>query len=151
MKKLLLLVACIAGISVMANAQTAGQSAGSGADSSFIYIYRGGQFGGALTNFSIWVDDKKLCKISNGKYFRVAVAPGTHKIEAKIGGVGVMKKETSVEVDVVAGKSNYISCNMKQSITRARLEMTEVVEKTGKKDIEKMSLDNCQGSIDDKD
>ena len=118
-------------------------------DSSFIYVYRGGQFGGALTNFSIWVDNEKICKLSNGKYMRVPVGPGSHTIEAKQGGVSVMKKETNIDVDVVKGKSNYVSCNMKQSITRVRLEMTEVVEKNGKKDIEKMSLDNCQSKIDD--
>ena len=35
------------------------------ADSSFIYIYRVGQFSGALANFTIFVDGLKLCKISN--------------------------------------------------------------------------------------
>lgn len=143
MKKILFLVIFLAGITSLANAQS------KASDSSYIYIYRGGQFSGALANFSIWVDDKKLCKISNGKYFKVAVSPGTHKIEAKVGGVGIMKKETSLEVDVVAGRSNYVSCNMKQSVTRVRLEMTEVVEKAGLKAIEGMSVDNCQAQIDD--
>lgn len=149
MKKIILLVAFFAGLTSVVAAESKTKLPGSTSDTSFIYIYRAGQFNGALANFSIWVDDKKLCKISNGKYFRIAVSPGTHKIEAKVGGVGIMKKETSVEVDVVEGKSNYIACNMKQSITRVRLEMTEVVEKTGKKDIEKMSVDNCQSQIDE--
>jgi Protein of unknown function (DUF2846) len=73
---------------------------------------------GSLTNFTIWVDDQKLCKISNGKYFKVPVKAGTHIVSAKRGGVGVMKKETEVEVDVENGKSAYISCSMKSSITR---------------------------------
>jgi hypothetical protein len=104
---------------------------------------------GSLTNFTIWVDEKKLCKISNGKYFRVPVKPGTHTVSAKRGGVGIMKKETEVEVDVENGKSYYISCSMKSSITRARLVMEEVVEKTGIKDITNMKLDFCQGNIED--
>jgi Protein of unknown function (DUF2846) len=118
-------------------------------DSAFIFIYRGGQFIGSLTNFAIWVDDHKLCKISNGKYFKVPVKPGTHIVSAKRGGVGVMKKETEVEVDAENGKSYYISCSMKSSITRARLVMEEVVEKTGIKDITNMKVDNCQGNIED--
>lgn len=149
MKKFILFLAFFTCLSSVVTAQTSTKLSGSNSDSSFIYIYRTGQFGGAMANFSIWVDDKKLCKISNDKYFKVAVTPGTHKIEAKLGGVSIMKKETSVEVDVVAGKSNFIACNMKSSITRVRLEMTEVVEKAGKKEIEKMSLDRCQGSIDE--
>lgn len=119
------------------------------ADSSFIFIYRGGQFMGSLTNFTIWVDDQKLCKISNGRYFKVPVKPGTHTVSAKRGGVGVMKKETEVEVDVESGKSAYISCSMKSSITRVRLVMEEVVAKTGIKDISGMKADNCQSSIED--
>ncbi|MEP6950936.1 MAG: DUF2846 domain-containing protein [Ginsengibacter sp.] len=119
------------------------------ADSSFIFIYRGGQFMGSLTNFTIWVDDHKLCKISNGKYFKVPVKPGTHIVSAKRGGVGVMKKETEVEVDVENGKSAYISCSMKSSITRVRLVMEEVVAKTGVKGITDMKVDNCQGNIED--
>ena len=104
---------------------------------------------GSLTNFTIWVDDQKLCKISNGKYFKVPVKPGTHIVSAKRGGVDVMKKETEVEVDVENGKSAYISCSMKSSITRVRLVMEEVVAKTGVKDITDMKVDNCQGNIGD--
>src|SRR5437868_15413605 len=63
------------------------------ADSSFIYIYRGGQFAGSLTNFAIWVDDQKLCKISNGRYFSVPVKLGAHTISAKRGGVVIVIKE----------------------------------------------------------
>ena len=121
----------------------------SDADSSFIFIYRGGQFTGALTNFTIFVDDIKLCKISNGKYFKVPVKPGAHVVSAKRGGVGIMKKETEVDVDVESGQSSYISCSMKSSITRVRLEMQEVVPKTGVKDISNMKVDNCQGNIED--
>ena len=118
-------------------------------DSSYIYIYRGGQFGGAFTNFSIWVDNAKLCKLSNGRYFMIAVDPGTHSVSAKRGGVGIGKKETEVEIDVEKGKSYYVSCSMKQSITRVRLEMQEVMPKTGIRDVEKMKLDNCQAKAED--
>ena len=118
-------------------------------DSSYIYIYRGGQFGGALTNFSIWVDNTKLCKLSNGRYFMIAVGPGTHAVSAKRGGVGIGKKETEVEIDVENGKSYYVSCSMKQSITRVRLEMQEVMPKTGARDIVKMKIDNCQAKAED--
>lgn len=120
-------------------------------DSSFVYIYRVGQFGGAMANFSIFVDGKKLCKISNNKYFKIPLSPGTHVINAKVGGVSVLKKETEVELDVKKGEDYYIACNMKQSITRVRLEMTEVTKNSGKKQMEGMSEDNCQNKIDNDD
>lgn len=118
-------------------------------DSGFIYIYRVGQFGGALANFSIFVDGKKLCKISNNKYFKVYVTAGTHEISAKVGGVSIMKKETSIEVETTKGGEFYVACNMKQSITRVRLEMVEVVKNSAKKQMENMSEDRCQGKIED--
>ncbi len=121
----------------------------SNGDSSYIYIYRGGSFSGSLTNFAIYVDDQKLCKLSNKRYFKIAVKPGKHIISAHRGGVGIGKKETEVEVDTENGKSNYISCSMKSSITRVRLEMEEVIEKTGIKDISDMKVDNCQANIED--
>jgi hypothetical protein len=121
------------------------------ADSAIIYIYRGGQAGGAAANWAMFVDETKLCKLSNNKFIRVVVTPGKHIISAKIGGVGMFKKETELEVEATAGGEFYVACNIKSSITRARLEMIEVTKGTGKKQMEKMTLDNCQEEIDKKD
>jgi Protein of unknown function (DUF2846) len=119
-------------------------------DSTFIYVYRVGQFGGAASNWAIFLDGEKICKLSNNKFIRVAVAPGKHKISAKIGGVDIFKKETVIEVDAETGGSYYVACNIKQSITRSRLEMVEVTKSSAAKQMEKMSVDNCQEKIDTK-
>jgi len=118
-------------------------------DSCYIYIYREGSFTGSLANFAIYVDAQQLCKLSNKRYFKVGVKPGKHTISAHRGGVGIGKKETEVEVDCQIGKSNYISCSMKSSITRVRLDMEEVIETTGIKDISDMKVDNCQSGVQD--
>jgi hypothetical protein len=114
-----------------------------------IYIYRTGQFTGAGANWAMYVDGKKLCKLSNNKFFKVTVSQGKHVINSKVGGVGLFKKETEVELDAEAGKSYYVACNVKQSITRARLELIEVTKSTADKQMKKMTLDNCQESIDE--
>lgn len=120
------------------------------ADSAVIYIYRVGQFMGAGANWAMFVDEEKLCKLSNNKFMRVVVKPGKHTISSRIGGVGLFKKETEVEIDAEAGGEYFVACNIKQSFTRARLEMIEVTKGTGKKQMEKMTLDNCQEKIDEK-
>ena len=120
------------------------------ADSAVIYIYRVGQFMGAGANWAMFVDEDKLCKLSNNKFMRVVVKPGKHTISSRVGGVGLFKKETEVEIDAEAGGEYYVACNIKQSFTRARLEMIEVTKGTGKKQMEKMTLDNCQEKIDEK-
>src|SRR4051812_1418572 len=91
-------------------------------DSTFIYIYRVGQFSGAASNWAVFLDGEKICKLSNNRYMKLAVTPGKHTISAKIGGAVLLKKETEAEVDAEKGGSYYIACNIKQSITRARLE-----------------------------
>ena len=118
-------------------------------DSSFVYIYRVGQWSGAAANWAIFVDAEKICKLSNNKFIKVPVKPGKHIISARVGGVGVMKKETEVEVEVEAGGSNYVACNVKTSIMRARLEMIEVTKSSATKQMEKMTLDNCEESIEE--
>lgn len=112
-------------------------------DSAIIFIYRTGQFSGAGANWAIYVDDKKICKLSNNKYLFVVVPAGKHVISSRIGGVGMFKKNTELEVEVEGGGDYYVACNIKSSLTRARLEMIEVAKNTGKKEIDKMSLDNC--------
>lgn len=119
------------------------------ADEATIYIYRGGQFAGSARNWSIFVDDEKVCKLSNNKFIKVTVKPGKRVINSKIGGVEVLKKETGLEVDVEAGKEYYVSCTVKQSFTRFRLELTEVTKSTANKQMKDMAMDKCQDMNDD--
>ena len=122
-----------------------------GDEDAVIYIYRVGQFSGAGANWAMFVDEQKICKLSNNKFMKVTVKPGKHTISSRVGGVGVFKKETELEVETEAGGEYYVACNIKQSFTRVRLEMIEVTKGTGKKQMEKMTLDNCQEDIDKKD
>lgn len=117
-------------------------------DQATIYIYRTGQFTGAGANWAMYVDGKKVCKLSNNKFFKVTVAKGKHTINSKMGGPSLFKKETEVEIDAEPGQSYYVACNIKQSFTRARLEMMEVTKSTAEKQMKNMALDNCQDAID---
>ena len=48
--------------------------------------------------------------------------------------------ERQREIDAEAGKSYVVGCNVKQSLTRARQEMTEVTKSSADKQMEKMTL-----------
>jgi|GEM_PF-707225 len=117
-------------------------------DTTYIYVYRTGQFNEAAANWAVFLDGKKMCKLSNNRFMRLAVTPGKHSITARIGGAQLFKKETEVEIEAEAGGSYYIACNVKQSITRARLELLEVTKGTAGKQMEGMALDNCQEKLD---
>jgi hypothetical protein len=113
-----------------------------------IFIYRVGQFNGAAANWAVYADGTKVCKISNNKFMKLELVPGKHEFNAKIGGPVLFKKETGVEIEMEAGQTYYIACNIKQSITRPRLELTEVTKGTANKQMATMTADTCQEKID---
>ncbi|HEX2848820.1 MAG TPA: DUF2846 domain-containing protein [Chitinophagaceae bacterium] len=149
MKKIILLSFVISALAISPAAYSCTTPGNPTNDSTYIYIYRTGQFNGAAANWAIFLDGEKKCKLSNNRFMRLAVAPGKHTVSAKIGGASLFKKETEVEIEAEAGGSYYVACNVKQSITRARLELIEVAKSTANKQMEKMVLDNCQEKIDE--
>ncbi len=116
-------------------------------DLATIYIYRSGQFYGSALNYSIYVNGEKICKLSNNKYIEYKAKPGKLAITAQRGGIEVFKRETELELDADAGKKYYVKGDIKSSITRTRLEMSEVTENTAKRDMKDMTVDNCQESL----
>ena len=117
-------------------------------DSAVIYIYRVGQFAASGANWALFADGEKLCKLSNNKFIKHEVKPGKHLFSSKVGGVGIMKKETEIEINAEAGQSYYIACNVKSSFTRSRLELIEVTKGTAEKQMVNMKVDNCQEGTD---
>ena len=113
-------------------------------DTATVCIYRGGQFMGALANYAVDINGQKICKLSNERYIEYKAKPGTLNIMAKNGGVEVFKKETGLELAVEAGHKYYVRGDIKTSITRARMELSEVTENTAKRDMAKLTPDNCQ-------
>ncbi len=116
-------------------------------EGSYIIVFRSGQFASALSNYSIFIDGIKVCKLSNGKYFKYPVSPGEHQIEAKKAGVDIMKKQTFTSVITKTGKNSYVVCNIKTGLLREKLEMMEVVENAGRQSVNNLKEDNCQGEL----
>ena len=116
-------------------------------DFATVYIYRGGQFFGAGLNYAIFANGEKICKLSNNRYIEYKTKPGKLSLTAHRGGVEVFKKETGLDLDVEAGKKYYVKGDQKSSITRTRLELSEVTENTAKRDMQEMTVDACQETI----
>ncbi|GAB4027170.1 DUF2846 domain-containing protein [Spirosoma koreense] len=116
-------------------------------DFATVYVYRGGQFLGSGINYSIFANGEKICKLSNNRFLEYKVKPGKLALTARNGGVEVFKKETGLDLDVEAGKKYFVRGDIKSSITRARLELSEVTENTAKRDMSGMTVDNCQEAL----
>ncbi|SFE62688.1 DUF2846 domain-containing protein [Spirosoma endophyticum] len=116
-------------------------------DFTTIYIYRGGQFYASAINYSIYVNGEKICKLSNNKFIEYKVKPGKLAITAQRGGIEVFKRETGLDLDTEAGKKYYVKGDVKSSLTRTRLEMSEVTENTANRDMKDMTVDKCQETM----
>lgn len=116
------------------------------ADFATVYIYRGGQSFGSTLNYAIFANKEKICKLSNNRYIEYKAKPGKLSLTAYQGGVELFKKETGLDLDVEAGKNYYVKGDLKTSITRSRMELSEVTENTAKRDMNGMKVDACQES-----
>lgn len=113
-------------------------------DFATVIIYRGGQLFGATKNYVIFANGERICELSNNKYIEHRVKPGHISYMANETGINLFKKETGFALDTEAGKKYYIQCTVKTSFTRSRMELSEVTENTAKRDMEKLTVDNCQ-------
>lgn len=120
------------------------------ADFATVIIYRGGQAFGLGLNYSIYANGEKICKLSNNRYIEYKAKPGKLTLTAQRGGIEVFKRETGIDLDVQADKKYYVQGDVKSSITRTRLELSEVTENTAKRSMKDMTVDNCQETMDSK-
>ncbi len=113
-------------------------------DMATVYIYRGGQVMGLGLNYSIYANGTKICKLSNNRYIEYKSKPGKLALTAQRGGLEVFKRETALDLDLTAGGKYYVQGDVKSSLTRTRLELSEVTENTAKRNMKDLTVDNCQ-------
>ena len=112
-----------------------------------LVIYRDKQFAGSALNFAIYINDVKLCKLSNNRFIEWEIEPGEVVVNAKRGGIEAFKKKTEIKLDAEAGATYYIRCDLQSSLMRTRMEMSEVTKNTANRDMEDMEADDCQDNM----
>lgn len=108
-----------------------------------LVIYRDKQFAGSALNYAIYINDVKLCKLSNNRFIEWEIDPGEVVVNAKRGGMEAFKKKTEIKLDAEPGEIYYIRCDIQSSLMRTRLEMSEVTKNTATRDMAEMQADNC--------
>lgn len=101
--KIMLALCCVLGCASLTFAQEQAKPAASDAtsqDKSTIYLYRLKQFAGYALEPSVYMDDKELARMDNGRYFGVQVDPGKHTFR-------MGDKQTGFEIDMKAGQEYY--------------------------------------------
>lgn len=112
------------------------------ADSATVYFYRGKQFSASLVNYVLLANDKEICRLSVKRYVMYKAVPGKVYFTSREGGLAIPKRE-QLELDLEAGKSYYVQCDVKTGLITTRMEMTEVTESTAKKKMDGLQPDNC--------
>ena len=113
-------------------------------DLATVIIYRTPQYAAAAYNWAIFENEEKICKLSNKKFMIYQREPGDSDFRAQVGGVQLWpKKVTGLKIPLEAGEVYYIKTNVKASFTRARVELTEVTERTARHEMRKLTLDRC--------
>lgn len=112
------------------------------ADSATVYFYRGSQFYRAGVNFTIRANGEEICRLSNKRYLVYKSLPGKVSFSSVAGGLSIPDKE-KFDIELEAGKSYYIQCDVKTSFVADRMEMTEVMPSTAKNKMENLTPDNC--------
>lgn len=112
-----------------------------------IYIYRKAELMMASLNYTIFVNDEKICKLSNNRYLTHQIKPGIVIVTSKTAGKAeLIKKKMEFELEVEAGGVYYIKCDVKWGLVRTRLELSEVTKNTAKRDLKGLGKDHCDQS-----
>jgi hypothetical protein len=113
-------------------------------DMATVVIYRTPQFQASLANWAVFEGGERLCKLSNKRYMIYQRKPGDSEFLVQIGGISTWpKKKTGLEIPLEAGEVYFIKTNFKQSFTRGRVELSEVVQRTAVKELADLTQDRC--------
>ena len=112
-------------------------------DDATIYIYQAGQTTVA-SNSALYIDNRKICQLSNSRYIKLTVSKGKHTISSKQGSTAAFKKELNIQIDAEAGKTYYIAYNVKSGPAKAKVALQEVDKITADKQMAGLTGSNCQ-------
>lgn len=114
------------------------------ADKALVIFIRPSEMMAALDNWKLLANEKEFCRISNNRYVTYLSAPGKISFAAIRGGVGIGKPKSPLELELEAGKTYYVHCDVKTNMLNVRILLEEVTLSTAKKFMEKAKPDNCE-------
>ena len=96
-----------------------------------VYIYRYKRFTGSALEPSIYVDEKKVAVMDNGRYFKVLVAPGKHTFQSN-------DKQSGMEIDLKSGEEYYLRVDIAAGFWKGHGQLTMIQKEQGAFEIKKL-------------
>ncbi len=120
------------------------------ADKAMVVFIRPAEITSALDNWVLMANGDEFCRISNNRYVTYLAKPGKVSFSSKRGGIGIGKPKSSLELELEAGKTYYVQCDIKTNLINVRILLNEITLSTAKRFLEKAKPDNCETAKDDK-
>jgi hypothetical protein len=108
-----------------------------------IYVIRSTGHVGSAVNLRVVVDDINMCKVRNNRYAVVYVAPGTHNFNATSWDKPGSSEKFSLKMSVEAGKTYYLTMQIKQRFMGIEIYLEEVTYNTAGPLLSKYKQDQC--------
>jgi hypothetical protein len=97
-----------------------------------VYFLRSTGFQGSAQGFTVFIDDKVVCKLNNKRFSIHDVAPGKHIFSVQFAGKQSKEKAERVEISVEPGKTYYIQLIFQTGLLKNNLYCQEVTENSAK-------------------
>ena len=100
-------------------------------DKATIYFYRIKQFAGSALEPGVYVDDKEVANMDNGRFFGVTLEPGKHTFR-------MGDKQTGFEIDMKAGQVYYARVSIEAGFWKGHGRLTLLQPEQGAFEIKKV-------------
>ena len=111
-----------------------------------VYLFRNPRFFGVIANYNVRLDGEEICKLSNKRFLKLSLKPGSHHLESYVAGVGYLSKpKTTLDFEIKEGDTYYIETTAKMKSLSSELELLQVNKKRGDELMSKITkFDYCQ-------
>ena len=128
---MLVLGLTLTGAAIAQTEKPASDQPATGEAKATIYFYRTKQFAGSGLEPSVFVDDKELARMDNGRYFGVTLEPGKHTFR-------MGDKQTGFEIDMKAGQEYYARVTIEAGFWKGHGRLTLMQPEQGAFEIKKV-------------
>ncbi|HEV8367441.1 MAG TPA: DUF2846 domain-containing protein [Pyrinomonadaceae bacterium] len=98
-----------------------------------VFIYRPDKWLGYMQEPSVFVDDKELVRMDNGRYLAIKLPPGKHNVH-------MTNKKRSFVVDMGSGETYYFRVAIEQGFSKQHGKLTLEDAAIGRKEISKLKF-----------
>lgn len=90
-----------------------------------LHVYRHRRYVGSALAPSIYIDDKQIARVGNGRRFTAKLTPGTHSVRSD-------DKSSAVSIDVKPGQDYYIRIDEETGMWKGHGKLTLLMAEQGK-------------------